>query len=389
MNKKNQRRTSGRRSPSSPKASLFTVLIIVIMIVFGIPLTLHDKTGPVDKDNKTAMVVEIPEGSSSGSIADILKDKNLIKSKNFFKLKVKLSNKAEKFKAGTYSFNKSMNNDQIIDMLAEGKMVKDGIKVTIPEGATSFEIADTLLQKRLIKSKDEFLKEVSNANKYYDKHPYLKEANVKSLEGFLYPETYFIKKNSSVEDICNRLLTEFDKNFKNQDFKYDPKDLNKIVILASIVEKEAAGNGNMDKIASVFYNRLKINMPLQSDATIQYALPERKKIVSYDDLKVNSLYNTYKHKGLPPSAISNPSIDAMKAAISPAKTDYLFFVDKPGGGTNFAKTFEEHKKYVKEYKDDRDKKAGKNKQEEKSSGEMQAEIGQDNSSDLRKQKNDR
>lgn len=125
--------------------------------------------------------------------------------------------------------------------------------------------------------------------------------------------------------------------------------------MASIVEKEAVLDEDRPLIASVFYNRIKIGMPLQSDATIQYIFEKRKKIVTYKDLKIDSPYNSYKNKGLPPTPIANPGIKSIEAVLNPADTDYLYFVAKMDGGNNYSTNYQDHLKYVKEYKDDRDK----------------------------------
>ena len=131
--------------------------------------------------------------------------------------------------------------------------------------------------------------------------------------------------------------------------------LQEVVNLASIVEKEAVLDEDRPIIASVFFNRLDIDMPLQSDATIQYAFDERKEIVLYKDLEIDSPYNSYKNKGLPPTPIANPSVKSIEAVLNPSETDYLYFVAKMDGGNNYSKTYDEHLKYVKEYKEERDK----------------------------------
>ncbi len=131
--------------------------------------------------------------------------------------------------------------------------------------------------------------------------------------------------------------------------------LQEVMEMASIIEKEAVLDKDRPIIASVFYNRLKVGMPLQSDATIQYIFEERKKIVTYDDLKIDSPYNSYKNKGLPPTPISNPGIESIEAALYPDKTDYLYFVAKIDGGNNYSTNYQDHLKYVKEYKEARDK----------------------------------
>ena len=154
------------------------------------------------------------------------------------------------------------------------------------------------------------------------------------------------------------MLSQFNKVYTDK-LRDRQKELNmtteQVVNLASIVEKEAILDKDRPIIASVFYNRLEIGMPLQSDATIQYIFKERKKIVTYKDLEIDSPYNSYKNKGLPPTPISSPGIESIKATLYPKKTDYLYFVAKMDGGNNYSKNYEDHLKYVKEYKDERDR----------------------------------
>lgn len=154
------------------------------------------------------------------------------------------------------------------------------------------------------------------------------------------------------------MLITFD-NAYNDELKEKQKEikmsLEEVITLASIVEKEAVKDEDRPLIAGVFYNRLKIDMPLQSDATIQYIFEERKKIVTYNDLKIDSPYNSYKNKGLPPTPIANPGIKSIEATLYPTESKNLYFVATMDGGNNYSETYEQHLKYVKEYKEQRDK----------------------------------
>ena len=154
------------------------------------------------------------------------------------------------------------------------------------------------------------------------------------------------------------MLSQFNKVYtdKLRDRQKELKmTIEQVVNLASIVEKEAVLDEDRPIIASVFYNRLKIGMPLQSDATIQYIFKERKKIVTYKDLEIDSPYNSYKNKGLPPTPIASPGIKSIEATLYPEKTEYLYFVANIDGGNNYSTNYEDHLKYVKEYKDERDR----------------------------------
>lgn len=339
------------------KKRLGIIGVISIIFVVSISVFIFTQIGPYNKNNTKGIVVEIPQGSTTNTISDILYKNNLIKNKVMFKISVKLSNKAQQFKAGKYLFNQTYSNKQIINDLSLGKIYKDGIKITIPEGSTSREIVSILVDKKL-GNQDSYEALISNPKEFYNDFKFLEEDDITSLEGFLYPSTYYFDENSSEKEVLSTMLSQFNKVYTDK-LRDRQKELNmtteQVVNLASIVEKEAILDKDRPIIASVFYNRLKIGMPLQSDATIQYIFKERKKIVTYKDLEIDSPYNSYKNKGLPPTPISSPGIESIKATLYPEKTDYLYFVAKMDGGNNYSKNYEDHLKYVKEYKDERDR----------------------------------
>ena len=310
-----------------------------------------------DKNNKKGIVVEIPQGATTSTISDILYKNKLIKNKTMFKISVKLSNKAQHFKAGKYLFNQTYSNKEIIEDISSGKIYNDGIKITIPEGSTSKEIVSILVGQKL-GNEESYEKLISNPKEFYNQFKFLKEEDITSLEGFLYPSTYYFDENASEKEVLSVMLSQFNKVYtdKLRDRQKELKmTIEQVVNLASIVEKEAVLDEDRPIIASVFYNRLKIGMPLQSDATIQYIFKERKKIVTYKDLEIDSPYNSYKNKGLPPTPIASPGIKSIEATLYPEKTEYLYFVAKMDGGNNYSTNYEDHLKYVKEYKDERDR----------------------------------
>ena len=345
------------------KKKILVILVLFVVIFASGGIYFKSRSGAYDVNEEKKVVVNIPSGSGTDSIADILSDAKLIKNKLVFKINVKMSGKASQFKAGEYQFDQSYTNGEIIDDIAAGKIYHSGPKVTVKEGATSIEIIDELVKKNL-GTKENYEKLINNPDEFRDKYEFLKDKNIKSLEGFLYPSTYFCTEGESEREVISRMLNKFDEMYK---YKIKPemdkhKDLNfyDVMKMASIIEKEAVVDKDRPLISSVFYNRLAKDMPLQSDATIQYAFKERKKVVTYEDLKIESPYNSYKYKGLPPTPIANPSWKSIEAAINPAKTDYLYFVAKTDGGeNNYAKTYEEHLKNEKRYKEQREK----NKQE--------------------------
>lgn len=332
-------------------------LVIPIFIILFFGFLLFTKIGPYDKNNTKDIVVDIPMGSSVKDITDILYDKKLIKSKMVFKYNVKSSKKASEFKAGKYKLNQTLTNNEIIDIIASGKVFNEGIKVTFPEGLTYKETIDILVKNNLGK-KETYEALINSPKDFYDKFEFLNQKDIISLEGFLYPSTYYFKENATEKEILEVMLSQFDKVY-DEKLKLRQKEvdmtLQEVINLASIVEKEAVLDEDRPIIASVFFNRLDIDMPLQSDATIQYAFDKRKEIVTYNDLEINSPYNSYKNKGLPPTPIANPSIKSIEAVLYPKETDYLYFVAKVDGGNNYSTTYEQHLKYVEEYREERDK----------------------------------
>ena len=349
-----------------PKIKKWQIVLIVILAI-GIAVSgfVVNQIGPYDKNSEKEILVDIPSGSSVSSISKILSEKELIKNETLFKLLAKTNSKYSNVKAGTSMIDQSYSNKDILELLVLGKVHNVGTKIVVPEGATSNEIIVLLVDKGLgDKANLESL--IKNPKQFENEFEFLKENGITSLEGFLYPATYYFEKDKVTEkDIIMSMLVRFDNVYEGKiksQIKSKKLSLKDIMAMASIVEKEAVLDEDRTTIASVFYNRLKVGMPLQSDATIQYTFSERKKIVTYNDLKIESPYNSYKNKGLPPTPISNPGINSIEAAINPEKTDYLYFVAKLDGGNNFSKTYEEHLKYVKEYKEARDKQNNKGKE---------------------------
>lgn len=340
----------------SKKRVIILVSSVILLVLIGALFVAYEG-GPYDKNNGKDIVVDIPMGSTVSSVADILKENNLIKNEVLFKLNFKMKNNASHMKSGKYLLSQKLSNSDIIEKLVSGEIYRDGIKVTIPEGSTSNEIIALLVKNELGK-KEDFEKLVSNPSEFYSDFEFLDQKDIKSLEGFLYPSTYYFDKDAKPKDIIKEMLKLFKRNYTEELQKKQKErnmTLQEVVNLASIVEKEAVIDEDRPIIASVFYNRLDKDMPLQSDATLQYIFEERKKSMTYNDLKIDSPYNTYIQKGLPPTPIANPSIKSIKAVLEPSDTNYLYFVASIDGGNVYSKTYEEHKKNVEQYRKDRDK----------------------------------
>ena len=297
--------------------------------------------------NGVSSEITIPSGYTTKRIANLLKDKNIIKSSFLFCIYIRFLAVDQNLKPGNYSFSGKESLVEVINLLLNGSQTT--ISVTIPEGTTLKEVAQ-ILQNASICNGNDFLEAVSDPGrlgKIFNNWELIPQP-----EGLIFPDTYFFSKNTSAEKVAERML-KLMRHQIDKIFNYSlPNGLNQYegCILASIVEKEAVLDKDRPLIASVFYNRLSKKMKLESCATVLYALGTHKQRLLYEDLKVESPYNTYLKIGLPPSPISNFGVASMKAVASPAKTDYLFFVvNGQDGGHNFSKTINEHNKNKKDY----------------------------------------
>lgn len=331
---------------------LVSVLVVITIGVIGFKMAMSYAIEPYDLTNSTKVIVTVPMGSGTSQIASILEENGIIEDKDRFKLVSKITRNDGKYKAGSYPLSPSMNLNEIMKKLQSGISV--GNLVTIPEGYTVQEIA-TIFEKAGLAEKSVFLDEMENGD-FKQKFMEFVPERPNRLEGFLFPETYDIPANASEYDIINIMLNQFDKVFTDEYYikiKELGLDLNEAITIASMVEKEAAVNEDRPKVASVVYNRLELSMPLQFDSTVQYALGDLKARLSYEDIQINSAYNTYTNQGIPPGPICSPGMESIYATLYPDQTEYIYFVVNPDGKRThqFAVTYEEFLKYKKEYID--------------------------------------
>jgi UPF0755 protein len=341
------------------------ISLVVVLIVAGIALTgylyIQSSLKPVSPGSKEMKKVEIPIGSSASSIGQILEKQGIIKSELIFKYYVKLNNETG-FQAGTYDLSPSMTIDQIITNLKKGKVLKQAkLKFTIPEGLQLDEIAK-IIAKHTDYDQAEILKKLDDP-KYIkslmEKYPHLLtdkllEKDIKHpLEGYLFPATYsFYEEKPTLDQLVNKMLVKTNSIIAKYEDQMNKKKLtiHEILTMASLIEEEATEKADRHKISSIFYNRIKVGMPLQTDPTVLYSLGKHKERVTYKDTEVVSPYNTYQVKGLPPSPISNAGETSIEAAINPEKTDYLYFLAaKKTGKVYYSKSLEEHNKLKEKY----------------------------------------
>lgn len=313
----------------------FGLLLVTLVIVFIIGLIYWNTSlTPVNPRDKSEVLFVVPQGAGLKAISRDLKEKGLIKNPLIFTLMVQQSGLAKKIQAGDFRLSPSMTSQQIAQALT--KAVLD-IWVTIPEGKRAEEVAEILKDR------------MPNFDPSW-------EQQLIQHEGYLFPETYLIPRNASIENIIQLLTNTFDEKYKEVNTGRTNLTKDQIVTIASLIEREARHDEDRPLISSVIHNRLEIGMALQIDATVQYALGYNQfeknwwtKGLSLSDLKVSSPYNTYTNPGLPPGPIASPGLKALQAAANPANTNYLYYITDRNGINHYAKTNAEHEANIRKY----------------------------------------
>ena len=316
--------------------SIFSVIVIAISIGFASRFFARGTA-----------TVTIPNGANSVEISKILQDNGIIKSRTYFLARLYFSPYRGKLRYGTFEIKRNSLLNTVFEILSKDGAQKETVTVTIPEGYSVEMIEDKLIGLGLC-TKDEF---ETALKKEYD-YEFLKSIpqseDIKyRLQGFLFPETYEFYKDASAETIINTMLEQFQKEI--EPLKLKNSEIFEIITKASMIEREAQIESERTLIAGVFENRLSKNMRLQVDASTAYAVTDgrfTKSRMLYDDLQIDSKYNTYRYSGLPVGPICNPSIESIKAASAPDKNNYLYYhtdTEKNDGSHIFSETFDEHK----------------------------------------------
>ncbi|MEA3322083.1 MAG: endolytic transglycosylase MltG [Bacillota bacterium] len=338
---------------------VFTVFVILMLALTGVIgggyFYIKNALQPVNEEETKTEKVEIPIGSSPTSIGRILEENGIINNGKVFRYYVKFKNESG-FMAGEYELSPSMKLDEIIGHLKEGRVQQEVVfQITIPEGRQLEQIA-VILENRMGLSEKEFLEKANDKDfldKMRKKYPKvindeMFDENVKyALEGYLFPATYpFYVENPTAEEVIDVMLQKTNEVLQDDAVRIGMgnKELttHELLTMASLIEAEATMQADREKISSVFYNRLDVGMPLQTDPTVLYALGEHKERTLYEDLEVDSPYNTYMNQGLPPGPIANAGLTSIQAALSPAETEYYYFLATPDGEVLFNETLEEH-----------------------------------------------
>jgi len=297
------------------------------------------------QDNRFESVqIDIPKGASLLSISNSLKNQHILTNEKTFLMAVKLLGHETNFPAGKFTLLEPKTNLSIIKQLVTGKSILK--KVTLLEGWTMKKIAG-VLESELGFNKMDILSICKN-------QIFIKNQGIpsKTLEGFLFPETYFFQESDSPEEILSQLTKEYKNNvpeeLKNRADSLGFSEL-EMITLASIIEGEAIYNSERSTISAVYHNRLKLGMKLQADPTIQYIIKDSPRRLLNKDLKIDSPYNTYLHNGLPPAPVNNPGKASILAALFPEENEFLYFVARGDGYHTFSKTQEEHNRAKREF----------------------------------------
>jgi len=313
-----------------PTGIALGVLVWLQILIFTPPPTIIKAT-----------IFEITPDESFRSIAARMEKQELIRSQLALQILGRIKEIDKSVKAGEYEISGPMSIAQALKLLSDGKIIER--KVTIPEGSTLVQIADSI-ERAGINQKDKMLAEF-HIQKYLD----ILDIPASSLEGYLFPETYHFAKSTSPETIANQMVKEGVSRWP-QEFTDRAEELgfsrHEILTLASIIEKESGNLEEQPTVASVFHNRLKAKMKLQSDPTVIYGLENFNGNLTKEDLSNPHVYNTYVIDGLPPAPICNPGITAIKAALYPSDTKNLYFVSTNKGEHVFSESYEEHLKMV-------------------------------------------
>jgi len=317
--------------------AIIGICSLILIFIFEISI-------PSLKEGKVMAI--IPSNTGSKEIAHLLSQRKVIKNESLFILISRIFGWEKDLKAGRYEFTFSDNMVNVLDKLKKGQV--SICRLTIPEGLPWWEIANLLSQEEIIK-KEDFIRLIKKPQVFKEKISFPLPED--SLEGYLYPDTYYFTGRETSQEVIKKFLSRFEEEVISLYEKGKSEfSLKEIVILASIIEKEAQVSSEKPIISAVFYNRLQMGMKLQADPTVKYALGSFQEKLTYNDLKISSSYNTYLYYGFPPTPVSNPGKESIYAALHPAPVDYLYFVAKGNGTHKFSRTYEEHLKAIYKYR---------------------------------------
>jgi len=351
--------------PTSPKPRRWfrrLLALLALVAIGGALYVINETFQPLQAEDEQAggVAVQIPAGADARSIGKLLEGKGVIEDSRFFEINATLTLRRGKLRTGNYVLRRNMTNGAAIDALIQGPKVRlvKTFSVTIPEGLSRREAAPRIDKSGVDGS---YLKASGTGEALARVRKLGAPRGTRTTEGFLFPATYELKAGATAGDLVDKQLAAFRRNFDGLNLaaarrknltRYD------VLVIASLIERETPSNRERPLIASVIYNRLKLGEPLGIDATIRYAENNWSRPLLQSQLDKDTRYNTRINAGLPPTPIGNPGLASLKAAARPAKTDFLFYVAKPGACHAFAETNAQHERNVAAYEAAREKNGG-------------------------------
>lgn len=324
-----------RSSKTERSGSISTLLgLLLLVAVLGIVYLIYTTAISGEEAGGGPVTITVIEGNTLSDVADKLKAAGVIRSATGFKLEARLEGFGTQIKPGEYEFRPGTSSGEIMSRLTAGAPVPT-FDVTVPEGLTLGQTARRVAAQSDIRE-DEF---TAAARKTDYGYAFLNDTSIRTTEGFLFPKKYEFVEGATASQVVSRMLEQYFIETQSLDYAAARRELGlseyELVVVASLIEREAANAGERPKVASVIYNRLEEGMPLQIDATIQYARGEPKEKLSLEDLEIDSPYNTYENEGLPPGPICSPSLNSLRAALQPAETGYLYYVLEKDGKKHY------------------------------------------------------
>ncbi len=343
---------------------VFIVIAVILLVIIGVSLGgyiyITSALKPLEEESEETVEIEIPIGSSSSSIGQILEEKGVIKNGTIFRYYVTYKNE-KGFQAGTYELSPSMDIDEIIHSLKDGTVIKEPeLTFTIPEGTWYEDIISQIAEavpyeEEEIESQledEEYVKDLVERFSILDEE--VLEADIRyPLEGYLFPARYdFMEEKPELTYIIEQMIERMEENVVEFSEQLEASDysIHELLTLASIVEREAQHEEDRPIIAGVLFNRLEEGMRLEVDPTVAYAIGEHRYMTSLEDTEIDSPYNTYRYGGLPPGPIASPGVNSIRAVMLPEDSEYLYFYARPNGEVIYNDNYEEHRRTQETYR---------------------------------------
>lgn len=330
------------------KTIKYIITLVVICFFVAVVVFISDLFVKAEFVEEHEFIIE--KGESVSEIAQNLYNQDLIHSPLSFKLYVYLRGWQSSLQAGSYIIT-PMNMAELVKTLVAGK-VDNELKLKFIEGWTLEDMADYLVEQKLVTKAADFINLAKKSN-FQESFSFLENSRDESLEGFLFPDTYLVYKDSTAVDVIEKMLDNFNKKLTpalKTEITAQGKNLYDVLIMASIIEQEVRQDEDRKIVSGILWQRLSAGMALQVDSSLKYVIGKKDSpALTYEELRIDSPYNTYKYKGLPPTPICNPGESAIRAAIYPKNSDFWYYLSTEEGETIFAKTGAEHEANVDKY----------------------------------------